>query len=331
MASRASILANRPGRRPDRGNGLGQRRQPPLPRADRRVEVVLALAPCRDGRRARPRRACPARTRQPDRRCPPCLVHVPRQSLSCARLRRSQVLMVGTGRAVALGQLLAAQALAVGQQHHVALVGLQAVEAAGQPLHVLALVQVVQRARLVAGDLQRLGRILDRHRIFAAHLVEGPVAGDRRHPGDRRCPWPRRSPPPAPRCECKPLAGRRRRGPACARYAQRHRRVSPRWRRTGRKTRPCPCLPRGAAGPTRRWRWSWLVVARRFPRFLVRQIRTRTGIGSTLRWPFWPSFGDLSLAPLCGVRGNKALPPDARLPLTLTLSPQEVGEGCAYV
>jgi hypothetical protein len=45
-----------------------------------------------------------------------------------------------------------------------------------------------------------------------------------------------------------------------------HRRVSLRWHHTGLKTRSGPCQPRGAAGPTRRGRWSSLVVARPFPK-----------------------------------------------------------------
>ena len=81
----------------ERGNGLGQRRQAALPRPDRRVEVALALAPRRHGRAlGRIERSQRVLGRQTVDVLP--LVHVPRQSLSCARLRRSQVLMVGTGR-----------------------------------------------------------------------------------------------------------------------------------------------------------------------------------------------------------------------------------------
>ena len=145
--------------------------------------------------------------------------HVPRQSLSCAAAPQPG-LDGRHGPAVALRQLLAAQAPAGRPAtHDVTLVRLQAVQAPAKPLHVLTLVQVVQRARFVTGHIQRLGASSIDTEGLAPHLVQSPVAGDRRHPGDRGTLGRIVVHRPLPDAKCKPLAGCRRRDPACARYA----------------------------------------------------------------------------------------------------------------
>ena len=112
------------------------------------------------------------------------------------------------------------------------------------------------------------------------------------------CPCPHRSPPRAPRCECRPLAGRRPRGPASARYAERHRRVSPRWHHTGLKTPPwsLPATRRSRADTS-----PAVVIACRCKAVSKGPLSgsryaSNPGSDHPAR-PFWPSFGEPRQSP----------------------------------
>ena len=117
---RASIAGQKVARRLDRRRRLGERRQPRLPGADRLVEVGLAQPP-------RGQRRALARVERAEREFGGGEIvvgrdrHDARQSLNCARLRCSQVLIVGTGRPKRLASASRLEAAVIGEQHDRAL------------------------------------------------------------------------------------------------------------------------------------------------------------------------------------------------------------------